>query len=257
MVIMEENLSKKRDYLLPGSILIAAVMISVSLIYNVGQNATSDGSNQRSGTGTGSELSANLGESTQAKSIRKVGADDHIRGSANAPVTIIEYSDLECPWCKVFHETLQQAMDDYQGQIKWVYRHFPITQLHSKAPQEAQAAECAASIGGNEKFWAFIDRVFEVTPSNNGLDLSTLPSIAEDVGLSSETFKACLDKNNFESVVQADYEDAIVAGGRGTPHSVVISRSGKHYVIPGAIPYTSSDPTQPSVKSVIEQALAD
>lgn len=101
-----------------------------------------------------------------------VTAADHIKGSINAPVKIVEYSDLECPFCKMFHATLQEIISDpeYKDKVAWVYRHFPLTQLHSKAPKEAEATECAAEVGGNEGFWKFVDKINEITPANNKLD---------------------------------------------------------------------------------------
>jgi protein-disulfide isomerase len=95
---------------------------------------------------------------------------DHIKGDINAPVKIVEYSDLECPFCKRFHSTLQEVVDSYDGQVAWVFRQFPLAQLHPKAVREAEAAECVASLGGNTAFWKFIDKINEVTPGNNKLD---------------------------------------------------------------------------------------
>jgi len=114
-----------------------------------------------------------------------VTALDHIRGNPDAKVVMVEYSDTECPFCKVFHATMQQVMNDYgkDGRVAWVYRHFPIDSLHSKARKEAEAMECAYDQGGDEKFWSFTDRLYEVTTSNNGLDPNELYNIAKYVGL--------------------------------------------------------------------------
>src|SRR6185295_5043808 len=86
-----------------------------------------------------------------AQSVKPVAAEDHIRGDLAAPVKVIEFSDFECPFCKGFHATMKQVMADYEkdGKVAWVYRHFPIDELHSKARKEAQAAECAGELGGN------------------------------------------------------------------------------------------------------------
>lgn len=92
-----------------------------------------------------------------------------VRGNANAKITIAEYSDLECPFCKQFHQTMQQVMQANANDVKWVYRHMPLDSLHSKARIEANAAECASEQG---KFWEFTDSVFKVTPSNNGMDIT-------------------------------------------------------------------------------------
>src|SRR3989344_2489645 len=91
-------------------------------------------------------------------------AVDYILGNPNAPIKIVEYSDLECPFCKQFQTTMHQIMQYYgnSGQVAWVFRHFPLAQLHSKAPREAQAAECAGEQGGSEAFFKFVDRVFEI-----------------------------------------------------------------------------------------------
>src|SRR3989344_4571355 len=85
---------------------------------------------------------------------------DHILGARSAALVIVEYSDTECPFCKIFHTTMQQVVRDYDGQVSWVYRHFPIAQLHPKASKEAEATECAAELGGNQAFWKYIDRLF-------------------------------------------------------------------------------------------------
>lgn len=82
---------------------------------------------------------------------------DWLRGDENAPISIIEFSDIDCPFCKRFHPTMKQVLEDYDGQVNWVYRHFPLPTLHPDAPRKAAAAECAGHIGGNNTFWAFVD----------------------------------------------------------------------------------------------------
>lgn len=162
--------------------------------------------------------------------------NDHIRGSNLAEVTLIEYSDLECPFCKRFHPTVQQIVADYKGKVRWVYRHFPLTQLHSKAPKEAEATECVAKLGGNEAFWKYIDKIFEVTPANNGLDLALLPKLAGEVGINVSAFQKCLDSGEMTAKVKADEQDALNAGGQGTPYSVLITKDGKKVPVSGALP---------------------
>jgi protein-disulfide isomerase len=101
---------------------------------------------------------------------------DHIAGNPQADLMIVEYSDPECPFCKRFHETMMQAMDEYgkQGKVAWVYRHFPLDSIHSKARHEAEAVECAGELGGNEKFWEYLNKLEEITPANNQLDPTLL-----------------------------------------------------------------------------------
>ncbi len=113
------------------------------------------------------------GNTKSLENMKPVTSSDHIFGDVNAPVKVVFYSDLECPFCKSFHETMTQIMNSSygkDGKVAWVYRHFPLKQLHSKAPKEAEAAECAAELGGNDAFWKFINKINEVTPANNKLD---------------------------------------------------------------------------------------
>jgi len=176
---------------------------------------------------------------------------DHVRGNPNAEVTLIEYSDFECPFCKRFHSTLDKMVKDSDGHVKWVYRHFPIDELHSKARKEAAASECAAALGGNGAFWKFVDRFFALTPSNNGTDLETgLPQIAREIGLDQARFAACIASGKYDRRVEQDYQDAVASGGRGTPWSIVVSKSGKTYPLSGAQPYAT-------VKQLIDLARRD
>ena len=172
-------------------------------------------------------------------SMRPISADDHILGNPNADLIIVEYSDTECPFCKQFHATLQRVMAEYgkDGKVAWVYRHFPIVSLHSKAPKEAEALECANELGGPAKFWEYTNTIYQVTTSNNTLDPSQLPVIAKTVGLDVAKFNTCLSSGKYAAKVQADYDDAVKAGGRGTPNSIIVSKDGTQTVVQGAQPY--------------------
>ncbi|QSH39449.1 thioredoxin domain-containing protein [Candidatus Kaiserbacteria bacterium] len=165
--------------------------------------------------------------------IAEVQADDHIVGNADAKVVIVEYSDTECPFCKNHHETLKEITSKYEAsEVAWVYRNFPIPQLHPNAPKQAEALECAAELGGNEGFWAYTDRLYEVTPSNNGLSMDELPKIATHVGLDAAAFTQCLDSGDMQERVDADYNEVIAAGGRGTPHNILLV-NGEQYPLEG------------------------
>lgn len=160
---------------------------------------------------------------------------DWIKGDPNAPVTIIEFSDTECPFCKRVHPTLQQLVDEYEGQVNWVYRHFPLASLHSKAPREAEALECAGELGGNDGFWAYTDKLYEITPSNDGLLDTQLPQIAEEVGLDPDAFTECLDSGRYTDKVNQQLQQASAAGGQGTPHSIIVS-GDTTIPVSGAVP---------------------
>lgn len=230
----------KRDYLLPASILISALLVAGSLVYSAGKKAGSP------------ELRGNVGgaagnQPTQLE-LEPVSKNDHVFGDPEAAVKVVEFSDLECPFCKRFHPTMKQIVADYGDGVAWVYRHFPLDEIHSKARKEAEATECAAELGGNEKFWEFVDDIFAVTPSNDGLDLAKLPQIAKDVGLDVDEFNSCLNSGRYADKVAKAREEALRAGAQGTPYSVVVGKGGKKYTINGALSYAD-------VKAVIEQAL--
>lgn len=182
----------------------------------------------------GANVDAN-GEPTTVK-VPDVTTEDWIRGDKNAPITIIEYSDTECPFCKRFHNTLTSIVEANKGTVNWVYRHFPLASLHPKAPKEAEALECAGKLGGNDGFWKYLDRLMEITPGNDGLDVAQLPEIAKFAGLNVTKFNTCLESGEMAAKVQAQYTDAVNAGGRGTPFSVIIGKDGKSVPLSGALP---------------------
>lgn len=171
--------------------------------------------------------------------MRPVSADDHILGNPNADVVIVEYSDPECPFCKTFNATMQQIMNLYgkDGRVAWVYRHFPIDQLHSRARNEAIAMECAGDQGGNGKFWEYEKALYGTTTSNNSLDPAELPKLAGSIGLDVTVFNTCLSSGKFAAKVEADYQDAIKVGGKGTPTSIILAKDGTKTPVEGAVSY--------------------
>lgn len=189
---------------------------------------------------------------TNTAAIRPVDSTDHIYGNPNAPVKIVEYADLECPFCKTFDATMQQVMDYYgpSGKVAWVFRNFPLASIHSKAPTEAQAAECAADQGGSTAFFKFINHLYDITPSENGLDLAQLPQIATDVGLNGTTLQQCLNANTNQAKVEAQYNEAIAAGFQGTPTIVIMTPQGVALTLNGAQPYAS-------MRAAIDETLSE
>jgi protein-disulfide isomerase len=174
---------------------------------------------------------------TEMGPIRPIGKDDHIVGSPNARLVIVEYSDTECPYCKEYHKTLAEVTKTKgNGEVAWVYRHFPIPQLHPKAPKQAEATECAWEQGGNTAFWNYINKVFEVTPSNNGLPDAELLNIARNMGLNTAQFKNCLDSGKYKAKVDADIAEARGLQVTGTPMSFILSGGEIVGVIPGNQP---------------------
>ncbi|MBX4181271.1 DsbA family protein [Candidatus Parcubacteria bacterium] len=200
--------------------------------------------------GSGKPYTGSLTGGTQqaAQDAPGVTSEDHIVGRADASVVVVEYSDTECPFCKTFHNTMRQLMSEYSGQVSWVYRHFPISQLHSKAPHEAEATECAAELGGNTAFWKYLNQVFDTTQSNDSLDPMELPKIAGSIGLDVTAFNSCLSSGKYTDKISKSVEEAVRIGARGTPYSVIIKKNGDQVVINGAEPYAT-------VKAKIDAAL--
>lgn len=164
--------------------------------------------------------------------------DDHILGNPKADVVIIEYSDAQCPFCQRFHETMIKIMNDYAktGSVAWVYRHFPLDQIHPHARKAAEAMECANELAGNEGFWKFTDQLFSAESSSINPD--ALPVFAKATGLDVAKFTACMTSGKYAARVQKDFEDGAEIGVRGTPYSIIWNRkTGKQMPINGALPY--------------------
>lgn len=229
------------NLMVPVSIVVAGVLIAGAVIFTSGNrvnnNVLADPDSQ---------------QQDSTSEVRPVDSTDHILGDPNALVKIIEFSDLECPFCKGFHDTMKQIMREYgdTSQVAWIYRHFPLDSIHPKARIEAEATECAAELGGNESFWLYTDRIFEITPSNNGLNLNQLPEIAEYIGLDKSEFEACLASGKYADHIASDLQDGINTGGRGTPWSIIIAPNGKTFSLNGAQPFST-------VRQIIEIALKE
>jgi len=165
--------------------------------------------------------------------LQPVDEDDHIRGAKDPEITFFEFSDTECPYCKDFHQPMKQLLEKYADKVQLVYRHFPISR-HPKAKKEAEAAECAGDQG---KFWEYLDRIFEVTPSNDGLAVEELPKIAEYVGIKVSEFQKCLDSGKYTARVEDEINQAVAAGAEGTPYTVILTKDGKKTPLGGYVEY--------------------
>jgi protein-disulfide isomerase len=181
--------------------------------------------------------------------VRPVDGNDHILGNPNAPIVIVEYSDFDCPFCKNFHETMNQVMKEYgaTGKVAWVYRHFPLEQRHPSAPRIAAASECVAKLGGNDAFWKFSDLVFGERGTNEPTNITRLNEFAVSSGVSGTAFDSCLENGETKAQVDEDLADGINAGAQGTPYSLVLV-GGQQGVINGAQPYKY-------VKSVLDTLI--
>lgn len=247
----EQNSEKINKLIIPLAIVVAGVIIAGAIYLSSDKSAAP--TNGPSPTNVdNTDVNPPEGDTASLDKMAEISNSDHVRGDRNAPVKIVEYSDLECPFCKRFHETMKQIMDEYgkDGKVAWVYRHFPLDQLHSKARNEAVATECANELGGNDKFWAYTDRIFEISPTNNGLDPAELPKIAQYVGLNVDKFNTCLTGGKYDKHIEDDLQNAQATGGNGTPWSIVVAKNGKKFPLNGAQPLEA-------IKQLIELALQE
>ncbi len=162
---------------------------------------------------------------------------DHILGNPNAEVFVIEYSDLECPFCKRFFDVTEKLKDDFasDGRVAFVWRNFPLYKPvngripHASAGKQAAAAECVADLGGNDKFFDFVGKVFETSKSNGAYPLDTLADVAESIGVDKVAFSECFDSGSKDDLIEAQYQSAINAGLGGTPSVFVQTKSGETF----------------------------
>jgi len=242
----QNEIKQQKDYLLPASIVIAALLIAGAWIYTAGLEANPNKKNQQAPA---------VKNAPSIENILAINDQDHIRGDINAPIKIVEFSDMECPFCKRFHATMQQVMSQYGNQAAWIYRHSPLEQLHPLARKAAYASECAAKLGGNGAFWQYLDKYMELDESND----AAFAQIAGNLGINLEQFNACLNSGEFKDKIDAQITDAENSGAQGTPYSVIIAKDGKKTTINGALPFEDFQDqynrTQKGVKSLIEEAL--
>jgi len=164
----------------------------------------------------------------------KITDEDHIRGNKNAPITLVEYSDFQCPYCSRFHDTMEQVMKDFPNDVRWVYKHFPLESIHPYARIAAEASECASEQG---KFWEYHDELFA-----NQVNFSAdyFSAAAKKLGLNSSKFDQCLSSGKYAARVNSDFQAGQSIGVRGTPGSYINGQA-----LGGAVPYSQ-------LKSMIE-----
>ncbi len=171
------------------------------------------------------------GEPTQAEIIvPPVVDEDWKRGADNPAVTVVEYSDIDCPYCQQFHPTLERLIAEYPDTVQWVYRHYPLDSLHPNARGKAEASECVGELGGQDAFWAFINELY------NG-STQSLSQIAVSAGVSQSAFDTCVSERRHADKVEQHVQDAFAAGGQGTPYSIFMV-NGEKIPLSGAASYT-------------------
>ena len=222
----------RRDYFLPGAIVLAGVIISLA-VYAV---RTDD--------------SPKLGSGTPSL-VRPVTPEDRIIGNPEAPVKLVEYAEIDSEYSKEFQATLQQVMSEYAagGKVAWVYRHFPLLDQHAGAASHAEAAECAGFLGNGDTFWRFIDALQAAAPHENEFPVSGYNAVAESLGIPVAEFETCLRNGRFTKKVYDDSTNAMQAGAEGAPYTVLLVEGQDPVGIQGSLPYED-------LKRLIEESIA-
>lgn len=223
----------------PSILLVVLVIMGFAVAYLAGQNQAYKASLALPhGTSAPvTTVAAAIPASSTPGPVETVQANDHVTGSRTAKVTLIEYSDLECPFCKQFEPTVEQIRKDYGDQVETVYRQFPLT-IHQNAEIEAEASECAASVGGESAFWSYVSTIFTRTTSNGtGFSTDNLAPLAKELGINEANFQKCLDSGASKAKVQHDISTGTAAGVQGTPTSILLVKNHAPQLLPGALSY--------------------
>ncbi|MBL4607581.1 MAG: thioredoxin domain-containing protein [Pseudomonadales bacterium] len=168
-----------------------------------------------------------------ASASKKIQSGKHIYGNENARFTLVEWTDLECAYCKKFHQTPKKVVDASNGLVNWELKHLPLPFHNPVAAIEAHAAECVASISGNQAFWVFIQSVFEET-KGNGQGAGDLVSLAQSIGIDEEKFSKCVNNGERRDVVASDIQHSKELGINSTPTTFIVdNRTGQHITIRG------------------------
>jgi len=230
---------------------IAVAIVIASLILGVSLIAFALINKNKNLPRTSNEMLSTILNEDKIYSGLKFNDKEYILGNTTNKITVLVYSDFECPYCKrLQEETIQKLQKNYklkddlsQGKIGIVYRHFAQS-YHKKTPMEVNAAFCTRELYGQNSYINFINRLYEMTPTNDGLDLATLPDISkysvELAMLNKEKitkdfqnteFNECLNKQTYNSEYLQTYQDAINVGLEGTPYSLIIYNDGQQNII--------------------------
>jgi len=235
-------MNKSLKLSLPGAVVIAGILIALAIALTSKPLAPSGAPTTAPEEATSAQKNALL------RNVGPITSAEHIYGNINAPITIVEYSDLDCPFCERFHTTLEQILAEYPDDVRWVYRHLPLD-FHPHAYSEALIAECVGKLGGSEKFWSILPHLLAV-PSSQSTEFKTDSIFAETskLGIDTAQLQTCYESKEFKTKVDSDMASGAATGGNGTPWSIIIKPDGTYESINGAQPYTV-------VKAMIEEIL--
>lgn len=219
-------------YLMPGAVVLAGLMIAYAVF------ATQSGSNQ---IAPQHDITAS-GTKTIEEEVLAVSEDDHIFGSKNPDVYLIEYSDYKCGYCGLFHDTIHQILEEYDGKVAWVYRHTP---YQPGGKEAAIASECIAELAGEDAFWEFTE-----TALLNQREQSTkwLSDTAVELGADKDAYTECISSGRYDERIANYTMNAQGLGGNGTPYNVLLTKDG------GVVKFAGAQPID-NVRLFVNRAL--
>ena len=223
---------------IPKAIILGSVLISISILLSGGIIKIAP---RTAGTQVNPPPAPSVApqQAPQQPTSSKVSVDDDpVLGNKNAKVTLIEFSDYECPFCKRHFDQVYSALKkDYidTGKVKMIFRDYPLPFHDPMATFEANAANCAREQGGDSAYFKFHDSIFTKTKSNgNGLTKDEVYQFASDLGLNQANLKACADSVKYAEEIKKDVADGAAAGVSGTP-TFFIGKSDESGTITGQI----------------------
>lgn len=205
---------------------IALIILSVVFI-----NTRADNGSAKNGAGVPIVLGSGETPGAGNGNVLEIAKGEHIRGNPDASITIVEWSDFQCPFCQRFDTTISRILDEYGDSVRVVYRHFPLDSIHPYASKAAEGSECA---GEQDSFWQYHDLLYTQQSAISAGGVDFLKSAAGQLGLDQSKFDECLDSAKYQQLVDSHYQAGLSAGVTGTPGSFLNGRA-----LGGAVPYES------------------
>jgi protein-disulfide isomerase len=186
---------------------------------------------------------------------KQIDKTDYVYGKKDASVIVIEYSDPECPFCVKLHPIIKDIKEKYKDKVAFVYRHFPLTQIHKHAYDEARAIACAGRVNGEKGFYEYLNNLFDYKSANktSELPLNGTNDIAKNIGLDIQKFSSCMDKEDTGQEVIDEQADGLNAGVQGTPTTFVLVKTKNGY---DTVALIDGARGEASFTAAIEEALS-
>ncbi len=215
----EENppIKKQSNISLPAAIVLAGVIVAGAIL--ISNSAPKSPINPLTPSSDKKDLA-----------IPEVTEEDFIKGDKNAEITLIEYADFSCGFCAHYHPTLEKIVADYDGKVKWVYRHLPIFNKPA-----AVSSSCVGNTLGDEKFFMYAATLYKNQKDING-DLLKREALA--LGMNEGDYDACINDAEVSDKISKDFTSVrVLAGFNATPYTVLVDKEGNMYPFSGALPY--------------------